>query len=152
MILKLKQNAVIFTYGGIVYLLIEITVRGYTHWSMGITGGLALLFMYRAFALEPELPVPAKCLFGSVIITSLEFIAGCIVNLSLNRGVWDYSGRGFNLWGQICPFYSALWFLISIPGIWICGYFYKIFNSSAPDSAANAVFNEAGAILLQEPL
>ena len=29
--------------------------------------------------------------------------------------VWDYSDRKFNLMGQICPLYSALWFLLCIP-------------------------------------
>ena len=30
-------------------------------------------------------------------------------------GVWDYSRRKGNLLGQICPLYSALWFLLCIP-------------------------------------
>jgi len=27
--------------------------------------------------------------------------------------VWDYSDRRWNVYGQICPLYSLLWFVLS---------------------------------------
>ena len=40
---------------------------------------------------------------------------GVVCNLALGWRVWDYSLLWGNLWGQICPLYSSLWFLLCIP-------------------------------------
>ena len=61
-----------------------------------------------------------RCLAGCLIITCVEFITGIIVNRALGWGVWDYSDMPGNLLGQICITYSALWFLLVIPIIYIC--------------------------------
>ncbi len=45
---------------------------------------------------------------------------GCVVNLWLRLEVWHYGDMPFNLWGQICPTFSALWFLLSLPALWLC--------------------------------
>ena len=50
-------------------------------------------------------------------ITVLEFCTGCIVNLWLGWGVWDYSGMPGNILGQICPQYMLLWLPVSLAGI-----------------------------------
>jgi uncharacterized membrane protein len=49
-----------------------------------------------------------RCLVGCGIITSPEFIVGCIVNRGLHMNVWDYSAQKFNLLGQICPLFSII--------------------------------------------
>ena len=41
-----RELSTIFFIGGILYALIEIIFRGYTHWSMVITGGLCFLIFY----------------------------------------------------------------------------------------------------------
>lgn len=58
-----------------------------------------------------------QMLLGSVIITLLEFVCGCIVNLLLHWNVWDYSNLPFNILGQICLPFSILWFFISFVAI-----------------------------------
>ena len=70
--------------------------------------------MFRRFTARPHEPLVVKCLFGAITITVLEFIAGCIVNLWLGWGVWDYSGMMFNLFGQICLPFSLLWIPVSL--------------------------------------
>ena len=60
-----------------------------------------------------------KCLTGCTIITVLEFFVGIIVNRKLGLHVWDYSGQKYNLLGQICPTFSAIWFMISLPAIYL---------------------------------
>ena len=50
-----------------------------------------------------------------IIITSIEFGIGMLVNVTAGWDVWDYSDKPFNIMGQICPQFSAVWFLISIP-------------------------------------
>lgn len=39
----LFEEVCLFLFGGISYCLIEISWRGYTHWTMGIVGGLCFL-------------------------------------------------------------------------------------------------------------
>lgn len=124
---KAIENLVLFLFGGAAYSLIEVLFRGYTHWSMTITGGLCLLILYRHFAAYPHEPLLMKCLFGAIVITVLEFVAGCIVNLWLDWHVWDYSGMMFNLFGQICLPFSALWFFLTIPIVGLSNFFRKKF-------------------------
>lgn len=112
---KSIENLILFLFGGAIYSMIEVIFRGYTHWSMTLTGGLCLLILYRRFTSRPHEPLLMKCLFGAIVITTLEFIAGCIVNLWLGWDVWDYSGLMFNLFGQICLPFSVIWFFITIP-------------------------------------
>lgn len=54
---------------------------------------------------------------ATIIITTLEFITGYIVNIKLGWNVWDYSSLRFNLMGQICLLYSVFWFFLSAIGI-----------------------------------
>ena len=51
---------------------------------------------------------------GSVIITLVEFITGCIVNLHLGWNVWDYSDMPLNILGQVCLPFMLLWVAIAI--------------------------------------
>ena len=61
-----------------------------------------------------RLSVVTQMLLSMLIITSIEFIAGCIVNLKLHWNVWDYSHMPFNLYGQICLAYSLIWLVLSL--------------------------------------
>ena len=96
-------------------MLIEIIWRGYTHWSMGICGGICFLGIYIFEIVKNDCHIFQKCLFGSLFITANEFITGCIVNLFLDWKIWDYSGQIFNILGQVCVLYSILWFFLCIP-------------------------------------
>ena len=116
----MKKNLSIFSFGAVVYGLIEILWRGKTHWSMLITGGACFLSLYKLFIPFKNIPVFKKCLMGSFVITAYEFVAGCIFNLWLKLKVWDYSKMPFNIKGQICPFYTFLWGLLTIPISFVC--------------------------------
>ena len=96
-------------------MLLEVLWRGFTHWSMGICGGICFLGIYVFEILKVDCHMAQKCLFGSLFITFNEFITGCIVNLLLHWNVWDYSEYIFNIDGQVCMLYSILWFLLCIP-------------------------------------
>ena len=113
-------NIILFLIGGLSYGLIEVIWRRYTHWSMILTGGVCFLLLYRVFRRIDCRSVLKKCLMGSGIITGVEFIVGCIVNLWGGQGVWDYSRLPGNLWGQVCLVYSFLWGLLTIPVSFIC--------------------------------
>lgn len=117
---NIKKNSVLFIIGGIGYAFIEILWRGRTHWSMAITGGTCFVSLYRFYKKHSNMKLISKCISGSIIITTLEFFCGCIVNLKYKLNVWDYSMCHFNLKGQICLLYSFLWALLCIPISLLC--------------------------------
>ena len=104
----------IFSIGFFGYGLIEIMFRGYTHWSMLLTGGACMLTLSYFDLAYKNAPLLLKAIGGSVIITIFEFSVGTIVNLLFHMNVWDYSLLPFNLLGQICLPFSILWFFICL--------------------------------------
>lgn len=114
----LLKNTTLFFIGGIIYYLIEIAWRGYSHWTMYLLGGFCFLCIGLINEiLIWEIKFWKQALIGAVAITALEFLTGCVVNLLLNWNVWDYSNVRFNLLGQICLPYAILWFPLSAAGI-----------------------------------
>lgn len=130
----LKKWAVLALVGGIIYGLIEFLARGYTHWTMVVLGGLCFLAVGAINEFLPwEMPFIKQMISGCLIITALEFVTGCIVNLRLGWAVWDYSDRWGNFLGQICPLYSFYWFLLSAVAIVLDDYLrYKWFGEQKP--------------------
>lgn len=126
---KRVEFFIIFLTGAIVYGLTEILFRGFTHWTMALTGGFCFLLIHIVNQKAKNKGLFFKCLIGCLIITSLELIVGIIVNRQLHLDVWDYSEQSFNLLGQICPLFSFLWFLISIPAIYLSRFMKKKLNS-----------------------
>lgn len=104
--------------GGMLYIGIELIWRGYSHWTMFALGGLCFVCLGRINEVIPWcMPLWQQALIGTAIITGLEFITGCIVNLWLGWNVWDYSNVPFNVLGQICLPYILLWIPMSLTGI-----------------------------------
>lgn len=110
----------VFLTGCFAYSFLEISVRGFTHWTMTLTGGVILTILYEMSVRLTSVPWWQKCLLGSVIITSVEFTVGVIVNIILGWNVWDYSDMPFNLLGQICLPFTVLWFFLCIPAYMVC--------------------------------
>ena len=108
------MGILIFVTGATGYSIIEYLFRGYTHWSMALTGGACLLTFYYYVKEYKETPLLAKAAVGACIITVFEFFVGIIVNLIYGWHVWDYSGEPGNVLGQICPEYTAVWFFICL--------------------------------------
>ncbi|MGL5437111.1 MAG: putative ABC transporter permease [Lachnospiraceae bacterium] len=106
---KLKY-ATLLTAGGGIYVAIELLWRGYTHWSMFLLGGACFVFCGLINEILPwTMPLWKQVLIGVAIVTALEFVTGCIVNMWLGWNIWDYSKMPGNILGQICPQYIALW-------------------------------------------
>ena len=117
------EQAVIFIFGAINYIAIELLWRGYTHWTMAIAGGLCAMLIYIFNSQFNYLSLLYKSFIGAIIITSVELVTGLIVNIVLKWQVWDYSERYFNFMGQICLRYFIYWFLLCIPMIKLFDYF-----------------------------
>ena len=113
------MESLLFFIGGRLYTWIEILWRGYTHFSMFILGGggFVVLGLLNEYKIPWHWCLLRQSVVGACIITGLEFLTGCIVNLWLGWGVWDYSDLPFNLYGQICLYYFLLWIPLSMAGI-----------------------------------
>lgn len=115
-----KKDGKLFVFGGSAYAMLEIICRRKTHWSMFLAGGTCFLTLFKIFKRFGNMKLPVKCVVGSTVITAVEFVSGCIVNLKLNLNVWDYTKNKHNVLGQICPLYSFLWALLTVPISGIC--------------------------------
>ncbi len=128
------KNAFLFTVGGIIYILLEIISRGYSHWTMFLLGGICFLCLgYINRFLPWKTPLTLQMLIGMGIITALEFITGIIVNICLGWHVWDYSNIPYNLLGQISLQSSIGWYFLSVIGIVLDDYLrYWLFCEEKP--------------------
>jgi uncharacterized membrane protein len=108
----------VYFFGGFSYGAIEIFSRGYTYISMGVAGGICLVMIH---LLNDErrkgMGLNTALLISSFFILSGEFLAGEILNRTLNMHIWNYSSAAFNIDGQICLLYSLAWYTLSFVGI-----------------------------------
>ena len=131
---KIKKYEFLFFVGATIYVIIENLYRGYSHWTMFLLGGICFIALGLINEVIPwDMPLLLQMLVGGVIITILEFITGCVVNLWLGWNVWNYSELPFNLWGQISLFSSIVWVGLSLVGIVLDDYImWKFFGEEKP--------------------
>jgi len=127
--------SLLFAAGGAIYGGIEVATRGYTHVSMFIVGGLCFVLVGGINSyISREMPIMFQMFIAAVIITFLELISGCIVNLWLDLNVWDYSKNRTNFRGQICLDATVIWFFISEAGILLEDFMrWKMFGERMPN-------------------
>ena len=118
----LKKETIIFLIFGFLYICLELLYRGRTHISMFFVGGLCGVLIGLINDNTPDIPLFYQCILGTTIVTSIEFISGCYLNIYLGLGVWDYSHVPFNFLGQVCLPFSIIWMLLSIPVIYLDDY------------------------------
>ena len=131
---KIKKYEFLFFVGATIYVVIEKLYRGYSHWTMFLLGGICFIALGLINEVMPwDMPLLLQMFVGGVIITVLEFITGCVVNLWLGWNVWDYSELPFNLWGQISLFSSIVWVGLSLVAIVLDDYIrWKFFDEEKP--------------------
>ncbi len=112
-------------FGGMVYFAIEglwrIPQGGWANVAMLFVGGICFaligginqmpVFFYKSMRLQAVL--------GALIVLVVEYIAGLILNVWLGMGIWDYSNLPFNIHGQICLPFAALWVILMPFAIWL---------------------------------
>ena len=87
---RLIKPLVLLGIGGLTYVGIELLYRGHSHWTMFFVGGIAGYCIGLINEIIPwEMPLWKQTLIGTAIVTVIEFIAGCIINLWLKWDVWD---------------------------------------------------------------
>ncbi|MEF2797128.1 MAG: hypothetical protein U0M95_03840 [Ruminococcus sp.] len=107
----------LFAVGALIYGMIEISVRGFTHITMGLLGGLAMVMIH---LLNDErrrgMNYFLQLLIAASFITAIEFFAGEILNRRLQMNIWDYSDIPLNFDGQICLPFVFLWIILAAIG------------------------------------
>lgn len=118
MIKLFTKYLVLFFIGGTIYVSLEHIWRGWSHWTMFILGGICFIALGLINeVLDWNTPMVLQMAIGCAIITTLEFITGCVVNIGLGWDVWDYSQYPLNFLGQISVGSSVLWYFLSAVGI-----------------------------------
>ena len=108
----------LFFIGGSAYYCLEIVMRGFSHYSMFFCGGFCFIGCGMLNeSVNIEMSLISQMVLSSLLITVLELITGCIVNLWLGWHIWDYSRLPYNFKGQICLSYSVRWFFLSLAAI-----------------------------------
>ena len=132
--MKALRPLILICIGGLLYILIEILFRGHSHWTMFCVGGLCFWLIGLLNEILPwEMPLWKQGIVGAVIVTTVEFISGCIINLWLGWNVWNYSDMPFNLLGQICLPFSIAWVGLALVAIILDDYLrYWLFNEEKP--------------------
>lgn len=118
MIRIMRKYLVLMATGGLLYVVLEMVWRGRSHWTMFLLGGICFICLGLINEILPwRMAMWKQILIGTGIITVLEFLTGCAVNLWLGWNVWNYNGLPGNILGQICPQYCLLWLPVSLAGI-----------------------------------
>lgn len=132
--MRVVRPLVLWGIGGLLYVLCELAFRGRSHWTMFIVGGLCFWLIGLINEIIPwDMPIWQQCIIGALIITAVEFVAGCVINIWLGWQVWDYSGLPFNFMGQVCLPFTVLWAVLSAVGIILDDYLrYWIFGEEKP--------------------
>lgn len=118
MMKQILKYLFLWQVGGIIYIGMELLFRGRSHWTMFILGGICFVALGLINEWIPwQMSLIKQMLIGTFLITYFELLTGCVVNVWLGWGVWDYSHMPGNILGQICPKFSLIWFWISGAGI-----------------------------------
>ena len=124
---------ILLIVGGTAYYGIEVLARGFSHWTMFLVGGICFILIGAINEITPKMPLIQQMLLSAAIITAVEFISGCVLNLWLGLDIWDYSENFGNILGQICPKHTIYWFLLSSVGIVVDDYIrYFLFGEEKP--------------------
>ena len=107
-------------------MLIELTWRGRTHWTMLLLA--AVIFVCAGILDERDNPPPfwAQVAIGTGIAAALELVTGLVLNAWMGLGGWDYSNLPGNILGQICPQFTVAWALLMIVSIKLENLMHKI--------------------------
>ena len=91
----LRKHLALAATGGMLYILLELAWRGWSHWTMFVLGGICFVSLGLINEILPwDMPLWQQILIGACLITMLEFLTGCVANLWLGWDVWEIS------WGR----------------------------------------------------
>ncbi len=108
------KHILLFAIGGVIYYCIELLWRGHSAWQMIVVGGLCFVGIGLINEVYPwTMPLWLQSIIATGIVTAVEFVSGLILNVWLGLKIWDYSNLPFNLYGQVCLYFSLAWLVLS---------------------------------------
>jgi len=117
-------SLLLWVWTGTFYFFIEVVWKTANGRPESISWTMLALAIVLAIPLErfgAELPwemsLPIQAVICGFAITVAEFVAGLILNVWLNMGIWDYSHMPGNILGQVCPQFLLAWIGLSVVGI-----------------------------------
>lgn len=126
---KWVLNMLLWFWTGTIYFFVEVAWKTAHSNTEAISWTMLLLAIFLAIPLERcgaevpwEMPMLAQAAICTGIITAAEFVAGCILNIWLGLGIWDYSDMTGNVLGQVCPQFIVIWFFFSMLAIVMLDY------------------------------
>ncbi len=115
--MKFLKLFAVFVLGALAYGMIEVSVRGFSHITMGLLGGASMIVIHFLNDRRREgMNFFLQIIISAIFITSAEFLSGEILNRLLHMNIWDYSDVPMNFDGQICLPFSIIWILLSVVG------------------------------------
>ena len=114
-------SMLLWSWGGTVYFLLEVafkTITGHPErisWTMLVLAILLTVPVERCGAQLPwSCPLWLQALCCAALVTAVELVSGLFLNLWLGLDIWDYTDLPGNFLGQICPQYSAVWWVLCL--------------------------------------
>ena len=114
-------SMLLWSWGGTVYCLLEVafkTITGHPErisWTMLVVAILLTVPVERCGAQLPwSCPLWLQALCCAALVTAVELVSGLVLNLWLGLDIWDYTDLPGNFLGQICPQYSAVWWVLCL--------------------------------------
>lgn len=128
----LLEYIYLFWFGGSTYVTLEVFWRSRSHWTMFVLAAIIFIIIGATNELFDWNIIKQICILLPIVLL-FEFVTGCIVNLWLGWNVWDYSNLPFNLYGQICLYFSLAWIPIIAIAIVVDDIIkWKFFNECKP--------------------
>lgn len=127
------KYSILFSYGGMIYMCLELLFRHKTHYTMAFCGGFAFVIIGCINnVISWDISLVKQCLIGGIcVITPLEYLFGILFNQDYS--IWCYKDIILNYQGQICIPFTILWCFVSIIAIFLDDYLrYYIFNEEKP--------------------
>lgn len=122
---EIAEHVLLFFIMGMVYFTIEglwrIPQGGYANIAMLPVGGTTAVLIGRINQRKRffSQKIWVQGVIGTIITLLVELAAGCLLNLHMGLGLWDYSHMWGNLWGQICIQFAIAWYIIMPLAIWL---------------------------------
>lgn len=80
--------------------------------------GFGLVAIYLLFSFAKKLSLPAQMLLYAASLTTLEFIAGFLVESAYGVRLWDYSASRFNVSGYVDTTHTFYWIVLALGAQW----------------------------------
>ena len=97
-------------------LIKKASFTGFSSSWMLLIGGISGISLFGIYKLiNKRFNIFFASILGAVIIDSVEFLSGAILNLYFRLNIWDYSNQYFNLLGQICLSHTFIYLLFICP-------------------------------------